>query len=102
MLILVRKLKRLQFRLRGQRKLAEFSFAGVVAYADDERTGNLVPDGEEIPSSANGRKRQVAAYSNSELRLTDGGVGADRNGQVHGAFIQWCSIHLWTARSMSI
>ena len=50
-------LTRLQFRIRGERKAAEFSFAGVVAYAEDEKTGNLVPEGEEIPSSANGRKR---------------------------------------------
>ena len=52
----------LQFRLKGERKLAEFSFAGVVAYADDEKTGNLVPDGEEVPISANGRKRRVVRY----------------------------------------
>ena len=47
----------LQFHLRGQRKAAEFSFAGVIAYADDERTGNLVPEGEEPPSGLEARKR---------------------------------------------
>ena len=46
-----------QFHLRGQRKSAEFSFAGVIAYVDDERTGNLVPEGEETPLGLDSRKR---------------------------------------------
>ena len=46
-----------QFHLRGQRKAAEFSFAGVIAHADDERTGNLVPEGEELPVGLDSRKR---------------------------------------------
>lgn len=49
----------LQFHLRGQQKAAEFSFAGVIAYADDERTGNLVPEGEEMPMGLDARKRWV-------------------------------------------
>ena len=46
-----------QFHLRGQRKAAEFSFAGVIAFADDERTGNLVPEGGEVPLGLDSRKR---------------------------------------------
>ena len=42
----------------------------MVAYADDEKTGNLVPEGEEIPVSANGRKRQVASYYGCTPELT--------------------------------
>ena len=49
----------LQFHLRGQHKAAEFSFAGVIAYADDERTGNLVPEGEELPLGLDSRKRYI-------------------------------------------
>ena len=45
-----------QFHIRGQRRAAEFSFAGVIAHADDERTGNLVPDGEEPPLGLDSRK----------------------------------------------
>ena len=48
-----------QFHLRGERKAAEFSFAGVIAYVDDERTGNLVPEGEESPLGLDSRKRYV-------------------------------------------
>ena len=48
-----------QFHLRGQRKPAEFSFAGIIAYVDDERTGNLVPEGEEPPLGLDSRKRWV-------------------------------------------
>lgn len=47
----------LQFQLRGQKKAAEFSFAGVIAHADDERTGNLVPEGEILPPGLDSRKR---------------------------------------------
>ena len=46
-----------QFHLRGQRKAAEFSFAGVIAFADNVRTGNLVPEGEEVPLGLDSRKR---------------------------------------------
>ena len=49
----------IQFHVRGQRKAAEFSFAGVIAHADDERTGNLVPMGEELPLGLDARKRYV-------------------------------------------
>ena len=48
-----------KFHLRGERKAAEFSFAGVIAYVDDERTGNLVPEGEESPLGLDQRKRYV-------------------------------------------
>ena len=37
--------------------MAEFSFAGVIAHADDERTGNLVPEGEDLPPGLDLRKR---------------------------------------------
>ena len=47
----------MQFHLQGQTKVAEFSFAGVVSRADNDQTGNLVPDGEEIPEGLDARKR---------------------------------------------
>ena len=61
----------LQFHLRGHRKAAEFSFAGIIAYADDERTGNLVPEGEEPPPGLEARKRYgLSDHIVSETVLT--------------------------------
>lgn len=67
-----------QFYVRGQRKLAEFSFAGVVASADDHQTGNLVPDGEDIPEGLDTRKRYdllrsiVCSYLMSATQAKEG------------------------------
>ena len=46
-----------KFHVRGERKAVEFSFAGVIAHVDDERTGNLVPEGEILPPGLDSRKR---------------------------------------------
>ena len=58
----------IQFRLKGQRKVAEFSFAGVVAQADSTGSGNLVPDGEDAPEGLDMRKRWAKKIEN--VRLT--------------------------------